>query len=351
MKKETDKLTFSNVIEELKISKYFFSPQLLYFSLFVILSLLIAYVLPSSLIITVPFVIVPSYFAFSATNSIKARKSSGGVGFFTMYKAYFTTIFFGGYRLIAGFFKALGIYLLSNFTFVTILEYTVFRKIPEYQNLVNVIQESGDVASISEAVENYSNVLSSNETLQKWIFLATVVSTLIGAITFIHHVMVQSLKMRRNIFVKQLIPVKQFNFVDKRVRKDNRGFLFSSYTRTCWFIQLLMVLAGAGGVALSYFFLKDLDVQNAVVISLFLMFLVALPFMNYISKVQDLLYFTLAEKYEETFATLTLEFLTKYKEKIGIAEEDAKKIEELLKMSQDQSKNKQEDKKEDDEVK
>lgn len=112
-----------------------------------------------------------------------------------------------------------------------------------------------------------------------------------------------------------------------------------------------MVLTGVGGVALSYFFLKDLDVQNAVVISLFLMFLVALPFMNYISKVQDLLYFSLAEKYEETFATLTLEFLTKYKEKIGIAEEDAKKLEEFLKMSQDQSKNKEEDKKEDDEVK
>ena len=350
MKKETDKLTFKNVTNELKVSKYFFSSQLLYFALFVMLSLLLAYVFPYSLILTIPFAITPAYFAFTATNIIKAKKNNGGIGFFGMFKAYFSGLFFRGYRLIAGFFKAFGAYLLSDFIFLTIFDYTIFSKIPEYEAFMNSVY-GGSADSITAAFESYTNALLTKPELQKWMFLSTSISLLLAAFVFIHHIMVHSIKMRRNLFVKQLIPIRQFNFVDKRVRKDNRGFLFCSYTRTCWFIQLLVVLAGAGGIAISFFFLKELVASEALVISLFLMFLVLLPFMNYISKVHDLLYFSLAEKYEETFATLTLEFLTKYKEKIGIAEEDAKKIEELLNMSKEQSKEIEEEKKEDDEVK
>ena len=351
MKKETDKLTFKNVVGELKTSRFFFSTQLLYFSLFVILCLLLAYVLPYSLIITIPFVIVPAYFAFSATNSIKGKKNSQNIGFFTMFRTYFSALFFGGYRLLIGLLKSLATYVASNFIIITIFDFAIFSKMPEYESLLKALESSTDTGTISEAVETFSNAIFNNPTLQKWLYLSAAISTLLAAFMFIHHIMVHCLKMRRNLYVKQLIPVKQFNFVDRRVRKDNRGFLFGSYTRTCWFIQLFIVLAGAGGVILSYFFLKEFSVEHTLIISLFLMFIVALPFMNYISKVHDLVYYTLTAKYEETFATLTLEFLTKYKEKIGIAEEDAKKIEELLKMNQEQSNKIEEEKKEDDEVK
>ena len=136
--------------------------------------------------------------------------------------------------------------------------------------------------------------------------------------------------MRRNLFSPNAIPTRQFNFVERKVRKDNRKFIFGSYIRTCWFIQVLIVLAGAGGVVLSFFFLKDFAPEQALVISLFLMFVVSLPFMNYISKVQDMLFFILMPVYEITFATLTMELVNKYKDKIGIKDEDLKKIEQLL---------------------
>ena len=136
--------------------------------------------------------------------------------------------------------------------------------------------------------------------------------------------------MRRNLFSKQPFPIRQFIFVDRAVRKENRKFLFSTYIRTCWFIQLLIVLAGSGGIVFSYFFLKQFSIGQAIAISLFFMFVVCLPFMNYISKVQDMIYIYLMDIYEDTFGRLTLEFINKYKDKIGIAEEDAKKIEELL---------------------
>ena len=51
-----------------------------------------------------------------------------------------------------------------------------------------------------------------------------------------------------------------------------------------------------------------------------------------------MLYERLSKKYEHTFATMTLEFLTKYKERIGIAEEDVKKIEEILNAQREENK-------------
>ena len=45
---------------------------------------------------------------------------------------------------------------------------------------------------------------------------------------------------------------------------------------------------------------------------------------------QNMLYLSLRHKYEETFVNMTLEFLTKFKDKLGIEEEEAKKIEAIL---------------------
>ena len=43
-----------------------------------------------------------------------------------------------------------------------------------------------------------------------------------------------------------------------------------------------------------------------------------------------MLYLALRHKYEETFVNMTLEFLTKFKDKLGLEEEEAKKIEAML---------------------
>jgi len=351
MKKETNKLTFRNVVDELKESHSTFSPQLLYFSLFVILSLLLAYVLPLSLIITLPFVIVPSYFAFTSTNSLSTLKTPEHPGFFTMFGAYFSSLFFGGYRLLIGLLKTLATYVASNFIILIIFDVTVFTSLPEYEALLKTLEEATDTATMTESIESFSNALIANEHIYKYILLSMAISAVLAAFMFIHHMMVHSLKIRRNLFRKQKMPIRQFHFVDRRVRKDNRSFLFGSYTRTCWFIQLLVVLVGVGGIVISYFFLEEFNVEHTLIISLFLMFLVSLPFLNYLSKVHDLLYFVLANTYEDTFATLTLEFLTKYKERIGIAEEDAKKIEEFLKMQKLENSENKEENKEDEEGK
>ncbi len=329
MMKETNRIDARGVFQETVKSNYGFSTHLLLFALFTIASLALAYLLPYSLIVTIPIVIIPSYFAFTSLNSIKGKENSEGVGFFTLYRMYFSGIFFGGYRLLIGLLKSFIAYLISNTVIITIFEITVFSKTEEFKAFMDAYNNA-DSESLIEVFDTFSNSLLTNTTLQKWLYLAAAISFAIAAVVFIHHILMHSIKMKRNLFTKQIIPTRQFNFVDRRVRRDNRKFLISTYFRTCWFIQLIIVLVASGGIVGSYFLLKDFTPERALVISLFLVFVATLPFLNYMSKLQDMIFFRLARKYEETFATLTLEFLTKYKEKIGLAEEEAKKIEEIL---------------------
>ena len=75
-KREVERLQFKDVIESLKEEKHGFSPQLFWFVLFTLLSLILAYVLPFTLILTIPFVIAPSWFAFNSVTSVKGIKNS-----------------------------------------------------------------------------------------------------------------------------------------------------------------------------------------------------------------------------------------------------------------------------------
>lgn len=337
-KKETECLTFKSVLRELRKDHFGFSLQLLYFLLSVIVSLILAYVFPFSLILTLPLLMIPCYFAFCGSNTLISQKIEEKPWFFKLFRAYFNGFFLGGYRLLIGFLKSLVVYIASNTVLLTIFEATLFTKYPEFNALLEKISSASETTSISESVNEFNETLLANPNLQKWIYFSSAISLTLAGIVLIYHIAKHSVKMRRNFFLKQSIPMKQFNIVERRIRKENRKYIFGSYFRTTWFIQILFFLAAGGGITLSFFFLKEFNGAQAFVISLFLIFLASLPFFNYFSKVQDMLYERLSKKYEHTFATMTLEFLTKYKERIGIAEEDVKKIEEILNAQKEENK-------------
>ena len=347
MEKEIKSLKFKDVFAETRKSRQGFSLHLFFFALFTILSLMLAYVAPLSLIITIPFIIVPSYFAFTSVNAIKGKKNAQNVGFFTMFRNYFSILFFGGYRLLFGLLKAFITYVASNFIIILVYDLTIFSKSQDFQDFMKIVEESTDPNALNEAYNKFVNSILTNPEIQKWIYLSLAISFALASIVFIHHIFKHSIKMRRNLFSPNAIPTRQFNFVERKVRKDNRKFIWGSYIRTSWFIQVLIVLAASGGLVLSYFFLKDFRPEQALVISLFLMFIVTLPLMNYISKLQDMLFFILLPAYEVTFTTLTLDLLNKYKDKIGLEEEELKKLEKLLNVPKDQIKEETKEEKKD----
>ena len=335
-KNETNKETIKSVFKETRESKFGFSEQLFWFVFLTILSLCLAYLWIYSLICTLPFVIVPSLFAFMSVNAIKGTKNSEGVTFFRMYKAYFTQLFFGGYRVFIGFLKGLAVYAGTGTIAMTIFLNTK----PEYRELFEKALNAEDLNAVNSELMS----LLTNPELEKTLYLITSITLLLAVIVFLNHIFKHSVKMRRNLFSKSPIPMRQFAMVDRKVRRDNRKFILGTYFSCAWFLQLLMLLACGGGIVFSFFFLKDFNAYKAVVISLFLMFVVAIPFFNYISTLEDIIFVNLLAKYEETFVTMTLEFLTKFKDKIGIQEEEAKKIQEML---ESQKKAMEESKKED----
>lgn len=326
-KKEVERLQFKDVIETLKEEKHRFSPQLFWFAFLTIISLIIAYLIQFSLILTIPFVIVPSWFAFSSVTSAKGAKNSERVNFFVLFKGYFSPLFFGGYRLFLGFLKGFATYVgVSSISF-TIYSEVVLKNNAEYQAILEKM--NGTSAELEELMTDLNEFLMSS-TMAKPVFLITSIGLILGIFVFLQHILKHSVKMRRNLFTRQPIPMKQFHMIDAKVRRDNRGLLWSSYLASTWFIQLLVILGAAGGIVIGYFFLTDLDPFKAVIISMFLSFVLVLPLLNYVSVAQNMLYLALRHKYEETFVNMTLEFLTKFKDKLGLEEEEAKKIENLL---------------------
>ncbi len=325
-KKEVNRLQFKDVVTSLKEEKHGFSPQLFWFALFTIISLILAYLFPFSLILTVPFVITPSWFAFNSVTSIKGVKNSENVNFFTMFKAYFSPLFFGGYRLLFGLLKGFVTYLgVSSIAFM-VFSNIGLKDNAEFQAIIEKMNSTAEL----EALMNELNAFLMSPAVAKPVFLITSIALILGIFVFLQHVLKHSMKMRRNLFTRQPIPMKQFHIIDAKVRKDNRGLLWASYLSSTWFIQLLVILSAAGGIVISYFFLTDLDPFKAVIIAAFLGFVILLPLFNFISMVQNMLYLSLRRKYEETFVNMTLEFLTKFKDKLGLEEEEAKKIEALL---------------------
>ena len=325
-KREVERLQFKDVIESLKEEKHGFSPQLFWFVLFTLLSLILAYVLPFTLILTIPFVIAPSWFAFNSVTSVKGIKNSERVTFFVMFKAYFSGLFFGGYRLIIGFLKGFATYVGTSSIAFYIFSITTLSKNDQYNAIVEKMSNPEEIENLMNEINSF---LMSPE-VAKPVFLITAIGGILGVLVFLQHVFKHSVKMRRNLFTISPMPMRQFNMVDRKVRKDNRKLLWASYLSSTWFIQILVLLASASGVVIGYFLLKDFDPINAVIISMFVGFVILIPFFNYISVAQNMLYLSLRHKYEDTFVNMTLEFLTKFKDKLGLDEEEAKKIESLL---------------------
>ena len=310
--------------------------HLFFFIMFTLLSLMLAYVAPYTLLLTVPFVLAPSYFAYTSVCIAKETKQAEEISFFRMFKVYFSNLFFGGYRLLLGLLKFLGAYVGCEMVLIFIFDATIFSKIPGYSALAEKLVSSTDYTAV---FEEYYSFITSNETMIKFTMLATLISLVFGSFFFIQHIGKHSVKIRRNLFRKPPLPSAQVTYVYKRVRREHRGQMIKDYFKLAWFYQLLIVLAGAGGVCLSFFALKNVDAFQGAIISLALMFIVSIPLINYISKMQDLMFISLSRDFEEANVRLTLQLFERYKERIDISDEDLSKIKELLEQTKQELKN------------
>lgn len=322
-KKTVFKEAFSATLK----AKKGFSMSLFWFAFLSILSLCLAYVRSFTLFVTIPFVIIPSYFAFVAMNSMDKMPTGETIGFFLMFKTYYSRFFFGCFKVISGFLKSLLTVIVSYGVINAVMELTYFSKDSEFSALMDKVL---DGSNLSEAAEQIELFTSSNPTFAKLSFVAMVVSLMLGVIVFLHHLAKNSPKLDFDFYRKQPIPMREFGFVDHEVRHKHKKEFGGELFKCTWFMYLIIIISFATSSVIELFVFRTINPDHAFVLGLGICLILSLPFMNYISNVYHAIYFRLAGVYEETFVKATLELLNKYKEKIGMDAEEVKKIEEML---------------------
>ena len=309
-----------------------FSIPLFWFAFFTLASLCLAYVDIFTLILTLPFVICPSYFAYLAINSSRKLMPEQTAGFFVMYRTYFTRMFHGSFRVIGGVLKALALGIVSSVVVTSIGESIIFRNDPEFQKLL--LSEGSTLEESMRLLEEYVN---QNPAFQNWAFIASCITVMVASLVFLRHMSKNSPKLDFCFLRPIPAPLVQFNGVDRIVRKTHKKEFGGNLFKGAWYIDLLVMLSFVGASLIEYYVLKGQNVDHVFVLGLAISLIVILPFMNYLCNLYHVIFNRLANVYNAEFVKSTLEILNKVKADVDITDEDKEKLEHAMNALKEQT--------------
>ena len=319
------------------------SLPLSFFALLTIGMFVLGFYVPFTFVLTIPFIIIPSFFSVAAINTLAPNENTHeGLGFFVMFRAYFTQLFRGGYKVIIGFLKAFGVFIISSAILSAILSSTVLNKDPSYVEFINQINVMTDANQIAEALTNFINT---NQTFNKLMIIINGVSSFLAAYMFVHHFAVNSFKYNYNFLSKLPLPMQDLNLIHKNVVKQHRRSFYKDYYSSNWFLGLLLIAGYATGFLLSYFFINNIDMVQMSVLGLFGSFIFLLLFTPYFLNASQIMFGKYREYYVETLIDLTKQSLEQIKKTQTISEEKEKEVLKIIE-SQREEKNDQDNKNE-----
>lgn len=309
------------------------SLPLSFFALFTIGVLVLGFYFPFSLILTIPFIVIPAFFAVSAINIVAPNKNTHeGLGFFVMFRAYFTHIFRGGYKVVIGFLKSLLTFILSAVILSAILSSTILYKDPQYIELMNKINTMADTNAITEALNNFMNT---NVTFNNLMIIIYIVSIFLALFMFIHHFAVNSIKYNYNFLSSLPLPMQDLNLIFTTVLRQNRRKFYKMYYKAFWFLGIALAMGYAGGALIAYFFINNIDMVQMSVIGIFGAFIVLLFFIPYFLNASQFIFMEFRPQYVDTLIDLSKKSLEEIKKVQGISEEKEKEVLSILESQKD----------------
>lgn len=313
------------------------SLPLSFFAILAIAVLVLAFFAPITLFLTVPFIIIPSFFAIAAINTIAVNKNTHeGLGFFVMFRAYFSQIFRGGYKVIFGFLKSLLVYVVVSVILTAILTSTVLAKDLGYISFMNEIEAMTDANLITDALNRF---METNATFNNLIVITSLVSSFCSFLMFIHHLSVNSIKYNYNFVSKLPLPMQDLNLIFKVVLKQNRGRFYKLYYKAFWFLLLLLIVGYGGGAAIAYFFLPNINMGQIPVIGLFGAFVILMFFIPYFINASMFIFNEFRSNYIDTLIDLSKKSLEEMKKAQAISEEKEKEILNVIESQKNVEKN------------
>lgn len=318
------------------------SLPLSFFALLSIVSFILGFMAPITFLITVPFIVIPSFFSVAAINTIAPNKNTNeGLGFFIMFRAYFTQLFRGGYKVILGFLKSLGVFIVSSAILSAILTSTVLSKDPSYIEFMNQINTMTDANQIAESLTNFINT---NVTFNNLMIVINGVSTLLASYMFMHHFAVNSFKYNYNFLSKLPLPMPDLNLIHKNFLRKYRRSFYKDYYKANWPLTIILLLGYAAGFLISYFFINNIDMVQMAVIGLFGSFIFLLLFTPYFLNASLITFSKYREKYVETLIDLTKQSIEEMKKTQTITEEKEKEVLKIIESQREENTDNKDDK-------
>ena len=266
------------------------SALLALYCLIISLCFILIYVAPVSLILLIPFIIVPFTFSLQLNISrIINNLPYSARDFFSCYLNYFSRKYYGIYASIKGLLKYLITYFIFYSLVETILLYTVGYKDPA---LVSLIESINTYSSIQEYYNFLYNQLLQNNTFLFINCIAYAVGTFFALVVLFNHLSIYS-------FAATMMPYTGFDSMNAKmfVRSFFRNFKKTFYKETfkaTWFILLSFALCYVGGFVLAFYLMPNPGFFFIVTVALFFSFIINFIFIPYLFIFSDLLYKRLA---------------------------------------------------------
>lgn len=332
--------------EAFKKCKTRFNGIILSLSFFVLIFIpcfAIAFFYPETLILTVPFVMIPSFFAIGSVNIVadKPNMKTERV-FFRMFRNYYSPFFKGGYKVWIGFLKSLLVFVIVGSVIATVFEYTVLINDPLFTSLLDSLASETNLGNI---YDDLLVCITENKYFELMTYLISLLGVFGGLYMFIHHIGMNQIKFYFNLLGVTPLPARDLNITYKETFKKIKKQLRKDYYSSCWFLIILIPVFYFAGSLLTYFFIPNIEVFESVIIGFVCVLLIGACFIPYYLNCLELIYLKHAVTFTETFVDLSLKSIEEIKKRETIDPEKEKAIKEFLNAQKEIIDKKEEEKK------
>ena len=308
--------------------KYFWNKTSIvsFLALFVGLALLLAYFVPFTLFLTVPFILLPLLMGFILESLLSMTGLGNPVGIFKGFKVYYSLNYFGVFRILEGLIKTILVYVISTSSFTLIFHFTIGLNDPTYVAILGNILNRQNI----ELLEKNIQELLANST---YIFIANLTEIIalgLASYMLIHHVLTHSFKIFYNLVSKKPIPAVALNALHRRSFPKIRKVFYSDYYGTFWYMALIFVLCYAGGALFGLLVLHQSGMQ-AGVIGLFFASMVTIFFLPIVFDTLSVMFSVYIIFYLKTLIVYENEFKSIYGIALTLSEEEKMEVDVRLK--------------------
>lgn len=257
------------------------------FSTIILLVFALAYFLPISLILTIPFIFVPFAVSFQSCvyNVLIGNGYSSGA-FFKFYALYFNRLFFGVTRSLMGLLKSLGVYFGLYFVIAMPSTAIVIMSNPDYVELLSNLTP--------ENISVLNNLATTDSTLRLLIPIASGFALMSAGYMFLHHYFFHSVRVTAKYMYVVEVPYLSNMIYDYGFRRIKVKFA-KDYYSSIWKIIIVYISASIIGFVFCYFLINSTYSYPGIIGLAFGVFAVSFFF----PRIYLILYYSLESNFEE----------------------------------------------------